>query len=435
MTQFTLRYNSENQTTALDRDGDSLTLSCLGTGEGHSIDEWKGAFFNELAKKCNWGPGIERKIVFFGDDGSYTAFESEMQRYTDRNPGIKLELEKGEDKVETVLKCKNCGAELKPNWKICPECETPTGTPKCANCGAELEPKWKLCPECGTPVGEAKPPEAEGSAAEPEPEQNSDDELEELTNRANDFMEEGEYASAIAEYTKALHIAPDDAALYYLRGSAYEEKGNYKKALADLSKAIEIAPSCNNYFARAMVYRELENDDAALADLTAAIKIGPESDDDDGYLSLAYTHRGWLYSKLLKEDKAISDFTKAIKLDTQWYLFRDRGIAYILIGEYNSALKDFNKAIELYNEEPEIDDKVLADIYLARAATYGNLHKLEKQEADYKTVLRLDPDNEVAQKWFEEWEDPDYDEDDEDEDFDDDDFDDDDFDDDDDDDD
>jgi len=92
MTDITLRYNTND----------------LGTGEGHSIDDWKGAFFGELSKKCNFGYGSECRIVFFGDDGSYAAFEAEMGDYTSRNSG-------------TVLK---------PNRKICPECEMPVGLPK-----------------------------------------------------------------------------------------------------------------------------------------------------------------------------------------------------------------------------------------------------------------------------------------------------------------
>ena len=34
MTNITLRYNSQNLTTELQMDGQSLSLNCLGTGEG-----------------------------------------------------------------------------------------------------------------------------------------------------------------------------------------------------------------------------------------------------------------------------------------------------------------------------------------------------------------------------------------------------------------
>jgi len=41
MKPITLRYNSQKLTTTLDIDGTSLSLNCLGTGEGHNIDEMK----------------------------------------------------------------------------------------------------------------------------------------------------------------------------------------------------------------------------------------------------------------------------------------------------------------------------------------------------------------------------------------------------------
>ena len=47
--------------------------------------------------------------------------------------------------------CPSCGMEVKPNWKLCPECGYQLQALVCANCGAELKSTWKLCPECGTP--------------------------------------------------------------------------------------------------------------------------------------------------------------------------------------------------------------------------------------------------------------------------------------------
>jgi RNA polymerase subunit RPABC4/transcription elongation factor Spt4 len=53
-----------------------------------------------------------------------------------------------------AVKCAQCGTELKPGAKFCPECGTPVPREKhCANCGAKLVPTAKFCPECGTRQG------------------------------------------------------------------------------------------------------------------------------------------------------------------------------------------------------------------------------------------------------------------------------------------
>lgn len=50
-----------------------------------------------------------------------------------------------------VLKCAQCGAELKPGARFCPECGTPVPREKhCTNCGVKLAPGVKFCPECGS---------------------------------------------------------------------------------------------------------------------------------------------------------------------------------------------------------------------------------------------------------------------------------------------
>jgi RNA polymerase subunit RPABC4/transcription elongation factor Spt4 len=54
----------------------------------------------------------------------------------------------------TAAKCGQCGSELKPGAKFCPECGTPVPRERhCTNCGAKLAPAAKFCPECGTKQG------------------------------------------------------------------------------------------------------------------------------------------------------------------------------------------------------------------------------------------------------------------------------------------
>jgi tetratricopeptide (TPR) repeat protein len=55
-------------------------------------------------------------------------------------------------------------------------------------------------------------------------------------------LDKGKYDEAIADYTKAISLDPNDATAYTNRGLAYESKGEVDRAIADYTKAIEINP-------------------------------------------------------------------------------------------------------------------------------------------------------------------------------------------------
>ena len=59
-------------------------------------------------------------------------------------------------KAENIIKCPNCGADVKANAKFCPECgkKIEQESKKCPNCGAEVKANAKFCPECGKKLTE-----------------------------------------------------------------------------------------------------------------------------------------------------------------------------------------------------------------------------------------------------------------------------------------
>ncbi len=64
------------------------------------------------------------------------------------------------------MKCNNpqCQKEVRPEWKVCPFCQTPVaGKTGCVNCGEKLEPGWTVCPFCQTPVEKQAAPKKAGA--------------------------------------------------------------------------------------------------------------------------------------------------------------------------------------------------------------------------------------------------------------------------------
>jgi tetratricopeptide (TPR) repeat protein len=56
----------------------------------------------------------------------------------------------------------------------------------------------------------------------------------------------GDYDSAIADYSQAIRLDPDDAWAYYNRGGAYYYKGDYRRARMDWEQALRIDPNYAN---------------------------------------------------------------------------------------------------------------------------------------------------------------------------------------------
>ena len=53
---------------------------------------------------------------------------------------------------------------------------------------------------------------------------------------------------AIADYTEAIAIDPNDKLVYLYRGNAWNDKGGYGKAIADYTKAIAIDPKSDTAY-------------------------------------------------------------------------------------------------------------------------------------------------------------------------------------------
>lgn len=156
---------------------------------------------------------------------------------------------------------------------------------------------------------------------------------------AQEKYEQGNFAEAIARYTRAIEINPNYAPAYNGRGNVrYSVKGYYQ-AIADYAKAIELAPNyAPAYNGRGHLRYSLEEYHSAIADYTKAIELNPE------YVE-AYNGRGNVQFSLKEYQKAIADYTKAIKLNPQYaQAYKGRGHARERIGDLQGSKTDLQKA-------------------------------------------------------------------------------------------
>lgn len=99
-----------------------------------------------------------------------------------------------------------------------------------------------------------------------------------LINRGVAFKSSGEYESAIADYTRALRIAPKDALLYQNRANALREMGDYDAALEDIQTSIDLDPkSAGAWYVRGAIAEARSNPGNARKYYMTALSLDPQN--------------------------------------------------------------------------------------------------------------------------------------------------------------
>ncbi|GHV78305.1 hypothetical protein AGMMS49944_00960 [Spirochaetia bacterium] len=71
----------------------------------------------------------------------------------------------------------------------------------------------------------------------------ADDQAKAFMDRGITFYYKGDYVTAIADFTDALKLDPNNTATYINRGASYFHKEDYDRAIADCTQAIKLDPN------------------------------------------------------------------------------------------------------------------------------------------------------------------------------------------------
>lgn len=152
----------------------------------------------------------------------------------------------------------------------------------------------------------------------------------------------GDYEGAIADYTKAIRLKPDDDIAYYNRGNAKIKLKQYESAINDHNIAVRLNP--NNayaYYSRGIAKGRLAQYVAAVADYDVTIRLKPD-------FVNAYIDRGNAKVRLGQLSAAIADFDMAIYFEPRSAnAYHNRGIANGILGQYREADLDLRSAWSL----------------------------------------------------------------------------------------
>lgn len=98
-----------------------------------------------------------------------------------------------------------------------------------------------------------------------------------LIERCSVYLSLARMTDVISDCTAALAIDPARERAYTLRGTAFRKSGSFREALADFTRAVELAPTPDNYFQRSAVYQLLGDPGKAILDLDKMLNVMPES--------------------------------------------------------------------------------------------------------------------------------------------------------------
>lgn len=99
-----------------------------------------------------------------------------------------------------------------------------------------------------------------------------------LINRGVAYKSSGNLASAVADYTRALELAPDDALLYQNRANALREMGDLEAALIDIEKSLALAPEvAGAWYVRGAIAEAQGDGQAARRFYMSALGLDPQN--------------------------------------------------------------------------------------------------------------------------------------------------------------
>lgn len=122
------------------------------------------------------------------------------------------------------------------------------------------------------------------------------------------LQRQGDRAGALAAFSEAIRINPDNAGARNERARIYRLTGKYQAALDDLTYVLSLYPDqADVYVARGTVYAEMGDQSAAIRDFTRALELRPQ-------FAAVYEARAHAYDALGDLDAACADYAAFLRL-------------------------------------------------------------------------------------------------------------------------
>ncbi len=202
---------------------------------------------------------------------------------------------------------------------------------------------------------------------------------------ARAYFEKGDFSTAEVTVAKGFAISDTTAHLHMTRGLIYQQTNRGDLALADFTKAISLTPDDKDYYIlRANYYLAIGEAYNAYSDITSAIKLDPIN-------SEYYYYRAYILTNLNVQDEALNDIDKAIKLkNTNADYFNLKFTIHMNRKEYDFAEQAVLKSIEIKPNDYYA--------YVSLGDLYMQMNNIERYCDAYQKAIDLHPDKNSEDK-------------------------------------
>jgi serine/threonine protein kinase len=198
-----------------------------------------------------------------------------------------------------------------------------------------------------------------------------------LVTRGQEKARQGDLQGAIADYTLAIQLDPQNGRAYSQRGSARYKSGDWAGAVEDFTQAIQLTGDARAYVNRGIARYRLGDYEGAVADYTHALHLNPN-------WAVAYYNRGNAYRQLEQNQKAIEDYSRALELNPEEVrAYFNRGVVRGHLGDAQGAVADFSEVIQRDPQDVEA--------YFNRGVARAQLLDFQGAIEDYTQALQRDP--------------------------------------------
>jgi tetratricopeptide (TPR) repeat protein len=167
-----------------------------------------------------------------------------------------------------------------------------------------------------------------------------------LRHQAIAAAQQGYYTTALAFLRQLLNYGAE-AQDYNHRGCIYLKMGQPIEAIADFDRAIDLAPDlAGAYLNRGNAVMMTGAYDAALHNYSEALLLNPQD-------VRVWINRGVVLRNLGLYTLAIQSFDQALRLDSMGgHIYSQRGRTHEVMGDWNCACADYRRALDRLSQEP-----------------------------------------------------------------------------------